>query len=461
MHPAISRSMFPVTFPIPRPRWIPVAAACLCAHAVQANPMTLDSARQTALAQNHFLKAARLKTDESDAKVQRSRIEFLPTVSVQAEYAHFWEVPIVTASAGAFGAIPMGGQMVPFPPTDRELFRGNKNLLSAGVLAYQPITQLWKISTGVEASKAEAGLALIQSESARRKVLLGVESAWFGLRAAGWDKRRAEARVAKARQSLQDAESAVGAGKLIDASRAGLAAALSDEERKLLEAESNSQDLQAELRALLGMDSAQAIEADTASVGELPDPPPLEDCIRTALKGHDGLRQARVQEEQARLALRAARQSYLPDVGIVGGMSWQNNGSPYFPEYDPFVGVMARWNLHGLYADRYESAAKEFLGRQAAENRMGNEQKARVEVEKAWRKLMNAKGQLEAARKARDYRLEDKRDQSQRLQAGLIVKSAWLECEAQWAEAESKVAGAEALVHIAATELFDAMGEGP
>ncbi|HLP41997.1 MAG TPA: TolC family protein [Fibrobacteria bacterium] len=441
--------------------WIPVAAACLCAQATFAKPMTLDSVRQQALAGNHFLKAARLKMDESAAKLERSRVEFLPIVSISAMYAHFWEVPVITASAGAFGAIPLGGQSVPMPPDNQELFRGDKNLLSADVLAYQPITQLWKIFTGVEASKAEAGLAAIQAESARREILLGVESAWFGLRVSDWDRRKAEARVAMARQSLQDAESALGAGKLIDAGRAGLAAALADEERKLLEAESNSQNLQAELRALLGMDSAEAIEADTAALAELPDPPPLEDCIRTALDGHDGLRQARLQEDQARLALKAAKQTYIPDVGLVGGMSWQNNGSTYFPEFDPFVGVMASWNLRGLYANRYESEAKAYLSRQASENRLGNQQKVRVEVEKAWRKLSNAKSQLQVARKARDYRLEDRRDQARRLQAGLIVKSAWLECEAQWAEAESNLAGAEALVHLSATELFNTMGKGP
>ncbi len=452
------------------PRWISIAAACLCAQAAHAKPMTLDSARQLALAHNHFLKAAQLKTDELEAKLQHSRTEFFPTVTVQAAYVHFWEVPMVTASAGSFGAIPLGGQMVPMPATDKELFRGKNDMLSAGVLAYQPITQLWKISTGVEASKAEAALALIHAEAARRKILLGVESVWFGLRVSTWDKRRAVARVAKAKQSLQDAESALSAGKLMDASRAGLAAALADEERKLLEAEANSQNLQAELRALLGMDSQQGVvtgetieseenlEIDEAPVGELPDPPPLEDCIQTALKGHDDLRQARLQEGQARLALRAARQSYIPDVGIVGGLTWQNNATDVFPEYDPFVGVLARWNLHDVYANRYASAEKKYLGEQAEENRIGSEQKVRVEVEKAWRKLKNAKSQWEAARKARDYRIEDKQDQARRLQAGLIVKSAWLECEAQWAEAESNLAGSEALVHIAATELFDAMG---
>ena len=392
------------------PRLLLLLAALAAFEAAHAKPLTLDEARAMALDRNHFLKAAHLKTEELDAKIQRSRAEYYPTVTLQAEYAHFWEVPVITASAGAFGSIPLNGQMVPMPPGDREVTRGKHDLVSAGVLAYQPITQLGKISTGVDASRVEKGLAEIQAEAARRKILLGVASAWFGLRAAAWDGKRADARVAKARQSLQDAESAVGAGKLIETGRAGLAAALADEQRKLLEAEADSENLQAELRALLGIDSAQAIAVDDSPLAELPDPPPLDECLKAALLSHDDLRQARLQQEQARLALRAARQSYLPSLGIVGGLTWQNSATAYLPEYDPFVGVLARWNLHDLHANRYESAEKEILGREAAENRLGKEQQVRADVGKAWRKLKNAKAQWEAARKARDYRIEDKQD---------------------------------------------------
>jgi outer membrane protein TolC len=315
-----------------------------------------------------------------------------------------------------------------------------------------------KVSTGVQASRLDRRAAQVRSAQAKRQILYYVEQAWMGARIARWQRKEVALRVEQARERLKDAQAAAAAGKAMSTGAAGLAASLADEEGNLLESQDRIETIEAQLRNLTGIPSSAPLGIDTsAPLPQAPQAPPLDSCLEKASERSSTLQESRLTVEMAQAGIRAGRQSLIPDVGAFAGCSWDRIGGET-SRPNPYVGVLAQWNLLDLRTNSQELGERHMQMRQADLKLQHDQDSIRAEVEKAWRKLGNAQARLEAARRALEYRNLDLREQTDRFQAGLTTRAEWLGFQVSQAKSEADAEGALAATRLAALELSLLMG---
>jgi len=415
--------------------------------------LTLEKVIDLAVQNNRMLTIRRMQVDEKQQKVNEDRVKFFPSVILGGAYLYNDTTPVLNVSRGAFGELPMGATNVPMPPTDKNFELVAHELYGASAILYQPISQIPKISAGVNVAKTELDIARMEQAKATLQIQQNAEKLYIGLLILEKQKEEAQIKLLLAQRKLYDVESAVLAGKATRSSETGLRANVADEEQNLLKINIQMDDYTADLKRLTGLPRATALILDPVSFKEQPvDDEQLDDKISEAQKNNHDLKMAVLYKTKAEHAFRASRYSYLPDVGAVGGYTYQD-GITLYPENNSFVGVLMKWNLQDILSNTYVFKQRLALKKQAEENLAYTLEQVRTDIEKAHRKLTQTAELIRVAKKVLDFRAEDLKIQTDRNQAGLNLEADVLSARAAVAKAESDYYAARLNHRIAATDL--------
>ena len=156
--------------------------------------------------------------------------------------------------------------------------------------------------------------------------------------------------------------------------------------------------------------------------------------------------------EKAALAVKASNYSYIPDVGITGGYTYQD-GNVLYPANNVYAGASIKWNIQDLVSNSALNRQRNLLKRQAEANLEETKEQVSIDINKATRKIKQAYELLSVARKALNYRKEELRIQTDRLKAGLSLEAEFLSARASKAKAESDYFAALMGFKLAKTEL--------
>lgn len=415
--------------------------------------LTLEKVIDLAVQNNRLLNIRRLQVDEKQQKMNEDRVKFFPSVILGGAYLYNDNTPVLEVSRGAFGELPMGATNVPMPPTDKNFELGAHELYGASAILYQPISQIPKISAGVDVAKTELEIARIEQAKATLQIQQNAEKLYVGLLILQKQKEEAQIKLLLAQRKLYDVESAVLAGKATRSSETGLRANVADEEQNLLKINIRIDDYTADLKHLTGLSRTTALILDPVSFEEQPVcDEKLDDKISEAQKNNHDLKKADLYKTKAEHAVRASRYSYLPDVGAVGGYTYQD-GVTLYPENNSFVGVLMKWNLQDILSNAYVFKQRLALQRQAEENLAYTQEQVRTDIEKAHRNLTQTAALIRVAKKVLDFCVEDLKIQTDRNQAGLNLEADVLSARAAMAKAESDYYAARLNHKIAATDL--------
>ncbi len=421
--------------------------------------LTLGQAEKLAVERNHILRAAALGVEAADAKVWESQTRYLPSIKLSAGGEYSSQVPEVSLQPGAFGALPVNGNLVPFPNERKTIGQGNHYLGIAGVTAYQPISQLPRIHAGVEAAKSEAVITRLQASVGESEIRRNVEKAYFGLLIANQQKSEAGTKVELTRLRLSDAEKAMQAGKAIPLEVAGLSAKAMDAEADLCKLEDQVEDLGADLRRMTGLNPGDSISLDTT---EAVDPPllaitQLQAAVSRSLESNPDVRISTERSMEADHGLRAARNALAPEFGLVAGYSVQS-GFDFFPAQNATVGLLLEWDLEGLLSKSSQLRQQHLVQSQAHEKLEETNLTVRNAVGKAWRKLEQSRRLAGVARKALEYRTSEFTLQSDRFRAGLSVRADFLASLADLEKAKADLWAASLGGRTALTDLNILLG---
>lgn len=347
----------------------------------------------------------------------------------------------------------MGATNIPMPPTDKNFELGTHELYGASAILYQPISQIPKISAGVDVAKTELEIARMEQAKATLQIQQNAEKLYVGLLILQKQKEEAQIKLLLAQRKLYDVESAVLAGKATRSSETGLRANVADEEQNLLKINIQIDDYTADLKRLTGLPRTTALILDPVPFEEQPvHDEKLDDKISEAQKNNHDLKMADLYKTKAEHAVKASRYSYLPDVGAVGGYTYQD-GVTLYPENNSFVGVLMKWNLQDLFSNTYVFKQRLSLKKQAEENLAYTQEQVQTDIEKAHRKLTQTAELIRVAKKVLEFRVEDLKIQTDRNQAGLNLEADVLSARAAMAKAESDYYAARLSHKIAATDL--------
>lgn len=415
--------------------------------------LNLETAIEMALQNNHLLNVKKLQVDEKQQKVNEDRIKYLPVIGAGGSYQYNSSLPSLAIEQGRFGALPLGGFTLPLPAKDEIIVMGQHDIYNAGVTIYQPLTQLGKINSGVRVSKTELRIAETEKNRTALQIKQAVEKLYFGLLIIRKQIEEAELKVKLSESKLRDVENALQAGKTTESGRFGLAASAADEQQNLLKLKIQYDDYAADLRQLTGLDpNADLIPepVDNSQLIEKVDG--IDTSLSEAENRNNDLKLASLQLTKAEYSIMAGKYSYLPDLGLIGGYTYQK-GTVIYPENNTYIGASLKWNLQDILTNRTVIKQRNFLKEQAEENLANTREQVNKEIARTYRKLKQSEELISVAAKVVEYRTEDLRIKKTRNIAGLNLESELLEAAAALAKAESDYFSAQMNYRIVLSEL--------
>ena len=426
-------------------------------HAQQTEPLTLEKAIQSALENNKIIRIKDLQVKESEARIKEANIKKYPVVSLNGAYQYNVNIGVLTIPAGTMGTLPIGGSNIVLPGSDLDFELGKHNTYNAGVSAYQPITQLGKIKTGIKISETDNAIASLEHTKAKLQVTNAVEQLYYGILATRKRMEEYQKNIEVAKLKLYDVQSALLAGKTVEASEAGLHAEIANEGQELLKLKFQDEDYVAELIKLTGITGNEITLAaiDTAiALG-----PSLDEYQVNATSNNTDISLTALQKEKSGLAIKAAQQNYLPELGVLAGYTYQH-GNAIMANNLPYAGVSLKWNLQDVWSNKQMIAQRKLQQQQAEENILYTKQQTTVSVEKAYRKMKQAEELIAVAQKAVYYRKAELKIENDKKEAGLGKPINVLQIEAGLAKSEADLYGAMMSYKASYAELQLLTGKG-
>jgi len=417
----------------------------------QQQTLTLQQAIDAALESSHLLKARSLQIEEKKAKKKEDAIRRYPTVSLNSTWQYNANIGELVIPQGSFGALPLNANtVVQLPDADKSFELGKHQNFNSGATIYQPLTQQAKINTGIEVSKTEVRIATQEKRKAAQQIEQAVEKLYFGMLVNSKKAEEAKAKLELSRLRLYDVESALLSGKTINLSKEGLQASIADEEQELLKLTIQREDYAADLKRLTGIDviklSLNPVEMNLA------EPNAVSEYQSSALSGNADLNIAALTVTKTRLAIKAAKQGYLPDVGIIAGYTYQQ-GNILYPTNNPFAGLNFKWNIQDLFVNKQVLGQRMLQLEQAKENEAYTLEQLNADVEKAVRKIHQAEALISAAEKVLNFRAQELKIQLDKRAAGLNVPADVLSTRSTVAKAEADLYAAQLNYRLAHSEL--------
>jgi outer membrane protein TolC len=448
---------------------VTLTAAVLCpaqsnpAPAAPAAPLTLNEAISLTLSKSKAAQLSRLRVETASAELQLSQRMGLP--QIRAYGAITWlndpiEVKVAQGSMtslvnDASASLGLGGPIQQFPTQDVVLARGSRAPRMASLMLTQPLTQLWRIQSGVRA--ARAGVAEARGESAHvdAKLRFALEELFVGMQVEV--RRAAEKRAALAWQErrLRDARNARENGELLDDAVLGLQATVIQARSELTRTQQDYARLSLQLADLIGRPGA----SDLVVEEELPrrDEQPVEYWTAEAVHNPERV-VAAATAEKAAAGVRAARQAHIPEVSLVAS-GFTQSGTPLVEKNNAVAGVTLSWDVFD-FGRRRADIARAVSQRRAAEvNRDRIQEEVTRQIRLAFQDLAYAGEQIDLARQAVSFRRRGAELAQQSAANGVALESAALEAEAHLRKAEADLTGALGQRHLALLRLYFLSGK--
>jgi outer membrane protein len=443
------------------PCWMLAGLLAVYPAAAGAAPLTLAEAATLAVNESKVAQIARLKVQEAAAALKGMEAQRYPIVTAFGFAGYTprpYEVnlgagalsPMVDALGMKFGLGPLTPTIGPFPASDVTLLRGRRDLYVGGVTIVQPLSQQWRIGSGIAASRA--GQTEAQRESARieAQVRCNVEELFAGVLLENRRLAALAAKLAFQQAQLRDAEHAQSVGELLDDAVLGLRAELTQAEATLIRSEQTRQKLGLQLGDLIGRAGTAQTELDETLPVRMEHP--LAYWLGEVAKNPDRQVAAAVVGKAAASA-RAARQADIPDIGLFAA-GYAQDGMQLVPDQSAVFGVMLKWDVFDFGRRRADERQARLRLRQAELNRDRVEEEGARATRLAWQDFEYAARLIELAERACAYRQRAAELARQSVAGGLALESKRLSADADLRQAEADRLGAQLQRHLALLRLY-------
>lgn len=418
--------------------------------------LTLSQVVDSAWKNNHLLRAAEWQVRGKETQVNSLRIKAFPALFVSSTYLYTHNVGKLRIDRGALGTIPLGelGNF-PIPLDDTRIPIGNNHFFTAGAFLYQPLTQQFKINSGIRAARADMEASVAETDKARQQIRLGAEQLYYGILISEKQAEEARLRLELAHIQLYDLESALMAGETVEANKAGLQAEIADKEKDLMKLEMDAQNYRSKLRQVTGIQEDINLVYPTQPTFAVA---PLDEYKAMAKANNVDLRILTKEEEYARLGRRATRQGYIPDVGVFGGYAYVN-GADLFANNTLVVGVNLTWNIQDIFSNNQSVRQIDSQLNAVREKRFDTELQVYSDLESAYRNVDYSRRLIEVASREVEYRREDLKVKEDRALAGMNTRREVVEAQADLAKGEGDLYAAQLGYILAYNQLRVLSGE--
>jgi outer membrane protein len=387
--------------------------------------VTLREAVSRALESNHLLKAATLERGAAQEEVAVSRSRYLPRVYLESG------AELSNTPSRVFMMKLDEARINP----DSDFLRNTLNHPEArgdfrsALKLEQPLLD-FGISSGVELAGKDAEAAAVSLESSRERVAFRVYLAYLEVRKAQAFRNIADQAVANAKEHdrLAGVREKDGIGLKSDQLRA--TTALSESELRLISAKNDLLLARMRLNLAVGGQQGEALDiSETPNVAE----PLLSqgDLVALAQKSRPDLRAAEKAVEKGELAVKQARNAYLPTVYASAAYQINDRDVPLGVDNDSWsIGVNLRWELFDGNRRSHQKQKAELVRQAAAEMLEDDRREVTLQVTESVLRRQEAGLKLESARDAVKAAEEGVRLITLRFQNGLSSMVELMDAEA-------------------------------
>lgn len=427
--------------------------------------LTYDRALALALQHSKAAQLARLKAEEADAAVRLARNQRYPRVNVIGLAGYVAQPLDVKLKAGSLtslldevGAGVGLGALSPslgrFPATDLTLLRGENHQYLAGISVFQPLTQQWRIGSGLAAAQAAAVATRREADRANLQIGSAVEQFFAGALLAQTRGQAQAARSTWLAGRLRDAENARSVGEVLDDAVLGLRAELTQSRAEEVRRTQEHTRLLLQLADLIGRPG----DRDLLLAGGLPEREAytLDFWLARAEWNPDRV-VAAAMADQARAGERAARQARIPDLTLFASGYWQE-GQALVPARGGVAGVAFNWEIWDFGRRSAEASRGRIQLRLAETNRDRLEEEAMRQIREAWQDVEYAGQLIRLTDEARAYRQRLAELARQNTEQGLELGTKVLETRSDLLQAEADWQGACLQRHLALLRLYTLTG---
>ena len=369
---------------------------------IHGQTLTLQQAIEAAEANNRAIRAARLESAKALTEVNVARTYRLPAFSVAALGSQSLAHLGLTFPLGSLGVYPGIG---PIPGKSTTL---TGPLQPAGIFyasIAQPLSQQHKIGLGIKLARVGAEIADETVRSRQQTTVNEVRRLYYGVLQAESGQRSLQATVEFLKQLDQDTGRNVAQRVALQAESLDVKAQLVQAEFALLKLQDPLETQKQQLNRLMGRHPETPFEVDplTATDFEMPD---LKEAYAKAIESRPEIRLARLQVKKAELDHRLKRAERIPDVSLTMTNVATVNLSPILPNRLSVVGVQVTWDVYDWGRKRKQAEEKRLAEEQASLDESDIEAQIIVEVAHQYRKLIEARKEVEVAQASQSARRE-------------------------------------------------------
>jgi outer membrane protein TolC len=416
--------------------------------------LSLETAIQTAVANNRSLAAGRLQVEKANEEMLADKTRRLPVFKTTMTAAQLLTPVDFSFPAGSFGTFPGIG---PIPSTSTSVSTPRQPNLFVNAEVSQPLTQLIRINLGIDNAVA---LRDIEREHLREQELSLVNSVkrvYFAILQSDSAVRAADETIALYRELNRTLGVRVAQKVALRSDALDVEVRLAQEEVKRLTAADTLASQKEQLNQLLGRDVRAGFVAEEASQFAANDID-LTAAQGRALDARPDIREARLKVKQAELDRRAKHAENIPDVGVF--VSYLSNfNMDVVPQNMASAGVQVSWEPFDWGRKGRELAAKRHVEEAAKLAVREAEDRAVLDVNNRFRKLEENRALLKVARLAQDAARETLRVRTNQFQVQSALLSDVLHEQADVAGANDQFQQALAAFLTAQADFERAVGE--
>ncbi len=394
--------------------------------------LTLEDAKQRALAVNKDLVLGQLGVREKSEAIAAARADYLPKLLANVNYFHFNDnLGVVnTVRTGRLGLLPPGTQSIAVTAI-------NQNSSLAAITLAQPITKLIAINAATKIARADREIAQAQLDKGRRELLSGVAEAFHDLLGAQKIEAALSLQVSYAQNLAQAHPSPEVRVALIEARQA------------LNQVQSQTGEIVEQLNNLIGLPAGTVLILDDP----IPPAPPVhsaDEAASMALVCSPQIREASASITKADAALQLAKADFLPDVNIFGSY-FNQTAAPIIQSNFGALGISASYTFVDWGKRRHVKHQREYQRTQAHQNVQVTVDKVVLEARKAYVGFKQARQALALASEMVEARKEaERKPKDPSLSQDAKVATSKAELEYVQAEAAYRIAHARLVAVIGA-----------
>jgi len=408
--------------------------------------LTLRDAIDSAEANNRAIRAARLERAKAISEVNVARTYRLPAFSAAVLGSQSLANLGLTFPQGSLGTYPGVG---PIPGKSTTL---TSALQPAGIFygsVTQPLSQQHKIGLGIKLARVGTEIADETVRSRQQATVNEVRHLYYGILRAESERRSQQATVEFLKQLDQDTGRNVVQRVALQAESLDVKAQLVQAEFALLKLEDPLETQKQQLNRLMGRDPDTSFEIDplAATDFEMPD---LKRAYATAIESRPEVRLARLQAKKAVLDRRLKSAERIPEVSLALTSVATVNLSAILPNRLTVVGVQVTWDVYDWGRKREQTNEKRLAEEQASLDVKDTEDQIIVEVAHHYRKLMEARKEVEVAQASQSAGRELLRVTRNRYVQRDLLLSDVLKAQSGLAEADNRFT--QALLDLATAQ---------